>query len=297
MKNIKIPTLVICLILLLSNNIELSAQLEASSIYNFNLVKSNGQIDIKRGKFLSNFNPNGYNNQVTFISADNILLAANIDDPAITDLYKANIRLGKLERITANGLADYSPAIVPGIDYYSCVRVEEDGSTQLLWLYPTDGSNVGFTPLPDITNIGYYAWINADLVALFLVDAPNKLSIANIKTGESSVILENIGRCLKLDSDGNLIFVHKISADQWYLKSYNPSNQKMDVICQTLPGKEDFELSSNDNILMGDKSKLYEFNQELTNSWVELFDFRKFGIKKISRLALRNNKLILIENE
>lgn len=275
----------------------IDAQLDNTSIYLANLSIKNSGRSISSVSYLSDYNKTGYNNQVSFISADEILFVSNTENPEVTDIYLANLRLEELERITANGLANYSPNTMPGKDYYSCVRVEKDKTTQHLWLYPTSLENTGFTPLPEITNVGYYAWLDENKVALFLVGTPHELVVADINTGEQNKIMDKIGRCIKVNDQGEIIFIHKLSDQQWFIKTYNIETNKISVLCQTIPGSEDFELLNNGNILMASKSKVYEFNPSLTNSWSEILDFQEFGLANINRLAFRNNKLILVNNE
>lgn len=275
----------------------LAAQLPNTTLYQVDLIKKSSGLSISGVKYLNNFNQSGYNNQVSFISADEIMFTANANDPDITDLYVANTRTLNLERLTANGLSEYSPNIMPGRDFYSCVRVETDLKTQLLWVYPKDLSNTGFSPIPDITNVGYYAWLDTELVALFLVGTPHELVVVNVNNGEKYKIIDKIGRCIKVNDMGEILFVHKLSDEQWFIKSYDLSTQKMSVICQTIPGSEDFELASNGNIFMASKAKIYEYNPSLTQSWAEILDFSSYDINDINRIAFRNNKLILVNNE
>lgn len=287
-------SILVLLILLVS---PLAAQLPNTALYQVDLIKKSSGLSISSVKYLSDFNQSGYNNQVSFISADEIMFTSNAKDQDITDLYVANTRTLNLERLTANGLSEYTPNIMPGRDFYSCVRVEKDLKTQLLWVYPKDLSNIGFSPIPDITNVGYYAWLDTELVALFLVGTPHELVVVNVNNGEQNKIIDKIGRCIKVNEMGEILFVHKLSDEQWFIKSYDLSTQKMSVICQTIPGSEDFELAPNGNIFMAAKAKIYEYNPSLTRSWSEILDFTSYDINDINRIAFRNNKLILVNNE
>ncbi len=273
------------------------AQLPNTEVFSFSIIKSADAFKISKASYLSDFNPAGYTNQPEFISADEVLFTSNVKNKEIPDLYKANIRLGKLQRLTDTGLAEYSPQKIPSQDYYSCIRVEEDNTTQLLWAYPTDLSHGGFSPLPDVTNVGYHRWFSSDQVALFLVGSPHELAIANIESKEVNSVIENIGRCLKLDKEGNLLFVHKITDDNWYLKSYNPKDNTAKTLIETLKGVEDFGIYRDQEIIIGKGSKLYSANMNNPTVWSELTDLASYGVQQISRLAVRNNKLIVVSNE
>ncbi len=274
-----------------------AAQLPNSEIFAFSIIKSGDAFKISKASYLSDFNPDGYTNQPEFISADEVLFTSNVKDKEIPDLYKSNIRLGKLQRLTDTGLAEYSPQEIPGQDYYSCIRVEEDNTTQLLWAYPTDLSHGGFSPLPDVPNVGYHRWLSTDQVALFLVGTPHELAIANIDTKEVTSVIENIGRCLKTDKEGNLLFVHKITDNKWYLKSYSAEDNVANTLIETLEGVEDFGIYRDQEIIVGKGSKLYSADLNNPTVWSELIDLAPYGVQQISRLAVRNNKLIVVSNE
>jgi hypothetical protein len=98
-------------------------------------------------------------------------------------------------RVTATAESEYSPTPIPGTSHFSVVRVEAD-STQRLWRFDGDGGSP-LLLLPDVAPVGYHAWANDRLVALFVLGEPATLWLADIVTGEAELIASDIGRSLQ----------------------------------------------------------------------------------------------------
>lgn len=249
-------------------------------------------------KYLNGFNPNGYNNQPKFFSYDEIYLTAGIDTHQITDIYHLDIKKNEIFKVTdTENISEFSTAPSPIPGSFTCVRIEPDGIDQSLWKYPSNRSGPGIRLLPTLKNIGYYTWLNADSVALFLVGSPHKLVVANIKTGAMEIIVENIGRCLKTDNNGNLLFVHKISSDSWILKSYHFPDKTMVNICKMPIGREDFDIMMNGTLVVGDGSFLKTHIPGKDKNWISIADLSVKGIKNINRLSIVRDRIVFVNNK
>jgi len=276
----------------------LSAQLPKTDLYMFTLLNNGEKISLREPVYLSGFNPDGYNNQPNFINPQEVYITSNFHDSNFTDFMKLDILNEKYYRITAtDSISEYSPTSRAAAGYFSAVRVEKDGATQSLWLYPNDHSNSGRRIFKDVGNVGYHCWMSEEEVALFLVDDPMKLAIGNVESGIVSNIMDNIGRCFQQNADGDLMFVHKINDDIWYIKSYNIEDRKATIITQTRPNSEDFVMLSDGTILMAEGSKLFSIHPNNDTFWNEVADFAQYKIHKITRLAASRNKLILVNSK
>jgi len=276
----------------------LFAQLPISNIYMFSYVDNGENINLTDPVLLTTFNAEGYNNQPSFISPNEVYIVSNTYENDFTDIIKLDLQAEELYRVTAtNGISEFSPNQNAVKDYFSCVRIEADGKTQSFWLYPKDHSNSGKRILETFDNIAYYQWLSGGKVAFSTVnDDQLDLHIGDFNTGKSKLVIENIGRCLKIDNEGLLWFVHKITETSWQLKTYDFINHKMQFIASTRPGKEDFEILSDGSILMGEGSKLFLLKPK-ENLWNEIDDLVDFGIENITRLAHSRNKLILVSTK
>ena len=273
-----------------------SQQLPIANIYHFTITKSGGKHHLKSPLYLSNFNSNGYNNQPSFFNDDLIYFSTNYYDIEQTEIAKFDLFNKELERITYSQESEYSPTPVPKKEEFSCVRVEKDGVTQALNTLPLDGIGYPKRYMHNTNNIGYHNWLNPSTLALFLVDEPHhNLAIAEAQSERRKIILDNIGRTLKVSSDGHLLFVHKISETEWYIKKYNINTNKSQTIVRTLVGSEDFEILVDGSYLMGAGSKIFKYDPKTLDKWIEIADLSEYNIKNISRISVRKNRLVLVD--
>ncbi len=272
-------------------------QLPATDIYMINYSNVDTQFNLKKVSYLSAFNPLGYNNQPFFIGLDQLYISSDMYSLGKPEVLKLDLYSQSLERITMSDESDFSPSPLPNGAGLSTVRIEKDGSTQTFWAYDDRNFSVGARLLEAVSNIGYYLWLSDDEIAMFTLPEPFTLSIANIKTETTKVIIDNIGRCLKQDDDGNLLFTHLISNGQRYIKSYDLDSGKMNVICQALEGSEDFEIIAGGAMVMAKGSKLFYFDPNVSTSWTEVLDLSRFGINNISRLAYSRGRIIMVNTK
>ncbi len=247
--------------------------------------------------YLNAFNGKGYNNQAKLFTYDEIYLSSAIDTNKITDIYRIDLDKKEISQVTATEqISEFSPTPSPIKDHFSVVRIENDGFTQSLWLYPIDQSNKGYRVLKNLANVGYHCWLNQESVALFLVGATHTLAIAKLSTGKTEIIADEIGRCIKTDGNENLYFVHKVRADFWVLKSYHLGDKAMSTICQMPQSREDFELLTSGVFIIGDGSTIKTFNPEKDSTWNTVFDLSDQNIMNINRVNMFRDRLIFINN-
>ena len=274
-----------------------SAQLPNTDLYMLTILNNGEKITMRSPIYLSSFNPDGYNNQPAFINPRELYITTDAYDKDFTDIIKLNIQKEEYYRVTAtDSISEYSPTPKAIKSYFSTVRVESDGKTQSLWLYPENHQTYGKRVLKDIGNIGYHCWLSEEEVALFLVDNPMQLAIGNITENTTEIILENIGRCFRQNSDGDLVFIHKVSPESSFIKTLDVETKEVTSITETLPGSEDFELLNDGTFIMGSGSKLYKLNPNKESEWVEVIDLLEFEIMNITRLAFSRNRLVLVDN-
>src|SRR5690349_2540611 len=117
-------------------------------------------------KFLTAFNPKGYNNQPRFFTDNELWLTVQIpSDTTQTEIYALDLSGKSFTRVTATPkTGEYSPTLMPGGKRFSAVRVEEDGN-QRLWSFPVDMSDNGHPEFDHLLNVGYHCWLNDTLAA------------------------------------------------------------------------------------------------------------------------------------
>lgn len=273
-----------------------SAQtIPTTKVYAFKMIQKGENYHFTNPQYLSGFNPNGYNNQPHFVDDHTLYITTQFPDDNQTDIYSLDLLSKKLTRVTATVEGEYSPTVMPASNTFSAVRVEADGEgTQRLWKFPMDRTSYGQVIFEDIKGVGYHHWLTPEKVALFIVDQPNKLMIANQSTGAAVEMLTNIGRGFQKLGNDKLAFIHKTAADTWYIKEMDSYTYRFKNIIETLPKSEDFIYLSDGTFLMGNGSKLYKFNKVFDTGWKEVADFKHYGITNITRLAVSKNGTIAI---
>lgn len=275
-----------------------AGQLPETDAYLFTFFNNGVKVSLNSPRYISGMNPSGYNNQPAFNGPNELYLTTDLYDETFTELIKLDLLGQEYTRVTAtDSISEYSPNPRAPNDMLSCIRVERDGKTQSLYQYPLDHSNAGSRLLKNMDNIGYHYWLSDTEVALFLVTDPVSLVIADIETGTVRLVSENVGRCLKQDSDGNLLYVHKVRTDLWYIKSYDLEQQASVILVKTLPDSEDFELLPDGTLLMGSGSVLKSINPSIDEYWKEAADLYDLGITKITRLAASRNNLVIVNQK
>ena len=304
-----------------------AAQVQPSNVYLFKITRLNDTTySFKQPQLLTHFNNGGYNNQPAFFDNNRLYISSQRLGEAKPDLYMLDLRNKTKYRVTNTPEGEFSPELMPTRYQFSAVRQEINGrdTLQRLWQFPTDRLSNGKPVFKYLNNIGYYEWLNSKKVAVFIVDNPSQLAVADVDTDELEPVAVGVGRCFKKLSNGNLAFVKKSAFDNdWAimekrLSSSNKSrysrsryssrsrNQQIDdesedetvsKIIETLPGSEDFEVMRDGTFLMGLGSRIFKYNRYRDEDWVEIADLKYFGIRNITRLALSSdNKLAVVSN-
>lgn len=285
---------------LLLAGLHLSAQLPATKVFLFDMRQVTDSLFLfSKPKYLSAFNPQGYNNQPSFIDANTIYITVQSPETGEqTDIFALDLLRNVKTRVTATIESEYSPLAHPDGRQFTCVRVESDvAQTQRLWRFPIDRKNQGEPAFVNITDVGYHHWINRREAALFIVADPHRLIIANTENGTSRHVMTNIGRCFGQMPNGNLAFVHKISNNFWQIRQLNLSNMTSEAVVTTPENSEDFVILRDGTIIMGKGSKLFKFNKAIDNSWLEIADLSFYNIRNISRLAVSSGNKIAIVSD
>lgn len=140
----------------------------------------------------------GYDNQPEFAPDGTVLYTLGVADR--TDIWRYDPATDAHAPVTATpDQSEYSATPMPGWEggsgALSIIRVEPD-SAQRLWAIdlrspPPSRERV---LLPDIRPVGYHAWVNDSVLALFVLGDPATLQRARPGSGGGEVVAEGIGR-------------------------------------------------------------------------------------------------------
>lgn len=278
---------------------QLFSQIPQTDLYQFDLVQdSEGNYQVIQGKYLSGFNSGGYNNQPYFISDSECLISVQMAGTEQTDIYLMNIDREQLYRITKTKDSEFSPTLTPDQKHISCIKQSNDGSgKQLLWEYPLNRSNLGKAVFENITNVGYHNWISQRKLALFLVDDPINLSFIELGDENAELFTTNIGRGMRTNKSGRLLFLQKKDETRYYIKEYDPISKKARIIAETPGNSQDFAFSADGSLLMANQSKIYKLSLGIDKEWLEIADLSIYGLKNITRIAVNGkNQIIFVNN-
>jgi hypothetical protein len=276
------------------------AQLSRSNIYMFNMKQvSDSTFEFTQPQYLTAFNANGYNNQPAFFTNEELYISSQLPSMQQPELYLLNLRDRTKIRVTETTEGEFSPARMPDFYNFSAIRQEYVGRDTVirLWQFPMDRLTNGKPVFKYLQGIGYYSWINSKEVAVFMVDNPSYLALANVDSDDLVPLATDVGRCIKKLPNGNLSFVQRNDAGAWQimeLSLYRRGNLDPQPIISSLGGVEDFAVLPDGTYIMGRGSKIYKFNRFRDEDWIEIADLRYYNISNISRLAVSADMKIAI---
>lgn len=274
------------------------AQSPKSNVFLFDIRKASDTLfKLTKPRYLTAFNARGYNNQPAFFSNSELYITVQTPFDAQPDLYLLDLDKKTRTRVTESNEGEFSPSRMPDYYNFSAIRQEINGRDTLLrlWQFPIDRLTNGKPVFKYLNNIGYYCWLDARRVAVYILKDGNYLAIADIGTDEQNRFATNVGRCFLKMPNGNIAYVQKNAGGEWLLMEKFTNRNESKKIVNTLPGVEDFSIMPDGTFIMGRGSKLYKFNRFSDKDWMEIADLRFYGIKNISRLTVSNDyKLALV---
>ena len=221
----------------------------------------------------------GYDNQPSFTPDGHAILFTSIREDKQADTYRYDLKTGQTTRVTKTPESEFSPTMAPDGKTFCTVRVETD-QTQRLWRFQASGTNPQLV-LQNVKPVGYFAFADTHLVALFVLGTPPTLQLADTRTGHSEVIASNIGRSIwKIPGRKAISFMQKEADGVWWIKELDPKTRKVKPIVKALEGSEYFAWTPQRLLLMTKDTKLYQGNPA-NGEWSEIATFPK----KISRVA------------
>jgi len=222
----------------------------------------------------------GYDNQPAWLG-DTLVWTAQVGGQF--DIYQ----FGETP-IHATPESEYSAAATPDGNGYAVIRVEMD-STQRLWRFPSSGGTPSVV-LADIKPVGYFAYLDANTLALFVLGSPNTLQIADTRTGKGTVVTTNIGRSIQHVPGGRRASFTQRVAGKTLLETVDPTPRAdgsfaIDTIA-ALPDSADYVVwKSATHLITGAGSRLMQLRLP-SREWEVLADLSGLGIRGITRLAL-----------
>jgi hypothetical protein len=232
----------------------------------------------------------GYDNQPSFTPDGKALLFTSIRADAQSDIYRYDFPTRATSRVTSTAESEYSATVMPGARRLSVIRVEAD-STQRLWSFLVDGSDPRLV-LAGIKPVGYHAWANDSVLALFVLGSPATLQVATVTTGSGRTVARGIGRSIhRIPGTGSISFVEKQSDSVWVIRRLDPASDAILTLVRTRPRVEDYAWAPDGSIFMADGNRLFRWrpfpgSTGAASEWKEVAAFAAPELQRLSRLAI-----------
>ncbi len=267
---------------------------QGTDIYVGGLSTQNGRLAVTA--FRNATDRDGYDNQPSFSPDGAFLLYTSGMPDGQTDIFRYDFSSVRISQVTNTAESEYSPTMMPGGESFSVIRVEAD-SAQRLWSFDLQGGNPAVV-LEDVLPVGYHAWGNDRLLALFVLGSPPTLQLADARTGRADVMAEGIGRSIhRIPGQLAISFVHKVGEEEWWISRLDLRTQQIRQLVRTLPGSEDYAWTPQGIAVMGRGSVLFQWDTA-TAAWREVADLSDQGIVDISRIAISpaGDRIVVVGN-
>lgn len=246
----------------------------------------------------------GYDNQPSFTPDGAGLLftsdRASKQGSSQMDIFRFDLASGTISRVTSTDESEYSPTVTPDGRHISVIRVEKDGA-QRLWQFQLDGTNPSIV-LEKVKPVGYHAWLDANLLALFVLGPPATLQLADVRTGGAEIIAKNIGRSIQKMPGGGASFVEqqgqgaerKLIVSELVLDGGKPSGRPL-IPAVAGAREADVAWTPDGTLLMAQAGSLYAWKKGEAE-WRVVADLSALGLRSVSRLAVspRGDRIALV---
>lgn len=268
-----------------------------TDVYLLHLKERAGQLSLANPRNVSD--KPGYDNQPFFHPTLPLLYFSSMMNDGQTDMLVYDYRNEVRKALTLTPDSEFSPTVVPGNKYISCiVQRKANGDQDLVW-YELEDLEFGVVRLAsrEVGKIGYQAWLNASEVALFVLGQPNTLHYRNIRTGQDTIVASNIGRSLhRIPGQNAISFVQEIGG-KWLIRAYNPLTKTLSTIAESDPNSEHYNAWTSNGLLLESRgTELWSFNPK-TNQWKPVHLPDSLPRRKLSRIAVKGKQIALVMDE
>ncbi len=237
----------------------------------------------------------GYDNQPAFDHAGTALYYTSAVDSTQTETFRYPPDAGAAEQVTHTpGASEFSPSPIPAQDAFSAIR--EERGRQFLWRYGADGSDLG--PIfATVEPVGYHAWANETVAAMFVLGDPATLQVGDALSGEVRVVAESPGRSIhRIPGSQHISFLRKVAEDEWWIERLDPATGETTRLVTPPSGREDYAWTPKGEILIGDGARLLAWSADA--GWWEVAQLDESAGGDISRIAVSadGTRIALVRN-
>jgi hypothetical protein len=168
-----------------------------------------------------------------------------------------------------------------------------------LWRFDDDGNNARVV-LEQVRPVGYHAWLDDDVVVMFVLGSPATLQRGNVRTGEVSTHASDIGRSLqKVPGRAAVSFTQRTVVDgvaRWELRELNVAGEARTIapvpeIASASGGRAvpaDFHAWTPAGVLLTSLGSTILAWDSAAREWYRVADYSSQGLT-VTRLAVSPN--------
>lgn len=267
------------------------AQLPNTEVWLFRLEKT------KTGTVLTSplniSNREGYDNQPTFSADAKKVYYTSIREDKQADIYTYTIASKKTTQFTKTAISEYSPSENKEGTFLHAVVVEKDSAQRVHGIQTVSGIH---EKIIDLDSVGYYCFLNADTMVYYKLTNPHSLHVYSQKKNESRFIAYSPIRGFKPINRHTLLFGIKDSIKVDYY-TYSFVLHKAEKYATYPSISEDIVWHPKLGLVKSEGTQLLRYD-ELTKQWLVFYDFKSFGLHKITRFAFDplDKYLVIVDN-
>lgn len=268
-----------------------------TDIYLLDLSVSAGRLTLSKPKNITA--KVGYDNQPFFHPSQPVLYYVSMMPDKQTDVWSYHLTTGAHMQLTHTPDSEFSPTVIPGTAYLSCIVQRAANGDQDLVKYeltkPTNSSVI--LASQQTGKVGYQAWTKATELVTFILGTPATLHFMNLTQGKDTVLAADIGRSLhRIPKQNAFSFVQKVG-NNWLIRSYNPARNKLTDIAESQPESTHYNAWTSDGILLESRNnEIWSFDTR-ANQWQPVLLPDNLPKKPISRLCIQGNKVAIVLDE
>ncbi|MCP9756332.1 hypothetical protein EGI26_14300 [Lacihabitans sp. CCS-44] len=269
---------------------------KGTEIYLLEIKKMPDGFSIKEPINISN--RDGYDNQPSFHPTKSLIYFSSQKDGQ-TDIWSYNYDSKKLSQITNTEDSEYSPTVTPDKKNLTCIVQRKSNGDQDLVKFSIKNPKKSEIILESqkAGKIGYHAWSPDNELITFVLGEPNTLQLFENQSKSGKIFGKDIGRSLHYVSVKKAFSFVEKDRETWKIKLLNPENQTISDYADALVESEQYNAWDKNGVLFGTKNEELFFFEEKTKSWKMLTLPPNLPKNKISRLAIKDQYLVLVINE
>ena len=229
----------------------------------------------------------GYDNQPSFMPDSRSLLFTSNRDGKQSDIYRYWIADRKLTRVTETPESEYSATVTPRGEGFTVIQVEADNA-QRLKRFDLAGKTPTLISHPEEKGVGYHAWIDPNIVMLFIVGQPSVLGRYQPGGASIETVTSGIGRALvAIPGTRSVSFTTRDENRVWWIKRYDADTREVRTLVQAVDGAgEPYTAWTRDGrVFTASGTRIYSW-KEGDAGWTLIGDLAAAPVRNISRLAI-----------